>query len=534
MVEQQEDLYGKANQIMEDAVDKAGELLMQKPQIAEIILKQVLKCDPEHNAALQLLGLCKHRMGQNAEAVEIIQAVLDLDSENADNWNNLGLAYGGLNNSQRAIECILKAIELNPNQFLFKNNLALQYRGAGNYDKAIYYMKEAISIEEKPQLWLNLGGIYGELRNIDEAKKCFENAIKIDPEYAAAYVDLAFVYFLKGDWQNGFAAYEWRFFYYPQMRFYHNAYDPKKLWNGESSVKDKKILVYGEQGLGDIIQFARYAKELKDLGAHVIIHCPSNLDSVIRRIEGVGDTTNKDIINKTEEQFPEHDLQFSMMSFPHLLKCKTISGDPYIQPATLKFKEYMQQEYGNTFNIGIVWAGSPAHPHDKKRSIPLKFFRPIHDEQGIKLFSLQMESAKRQYGVTYRNMESDVSKVGDTCLEKFQPEQGIVDYNEGAEGMSVVDLTKMIQSFDDTATILAGLDLLICCDTATAHLAGAMGVPVWVAVPYNPDWRWTLEGDTTPWYKSMKLYRQTERDDWNQVFERMQKDLHEIVLQNKR
>jgi hypothetical protein len=149
------------------------------------------------------------------------------------------------------------------------------------------------------------------------------------------------------------------------------------------------------------------------------------------------------------------------------------------------------------------------------------------------LFSLQIESSKRQYGVTYRNLES-VAKPDDTCINKFIPQHGIVDYSENCEDMKIVDLTKMIQSFDDTATILAGLDLVVCCDTATAHLAGAMGVPVWVAIPYNPDWRWELKGDTTYWYDSMKLYRQPERDDWKSVFERMQKDLNETVLQNQR
>lgn len=119
------------------------------------------------------------------------------------------------------------------------------------------------------------------------------------------------------------------------------------------------------------------------------------------------------------------------------------------------------------------------------------------------------------------------------CFEKFQPDSGIVDYSEDCEDIKIVDLTKMIQSFDDTATILAGLDLLICCDTATAHMAGAMGKPVWVIVPFNPDWRWTLEGNKTMWYDSMSIYRQEQRDNWNGVFEKVAKDLYETVLQNK-
>lgn len=533
-MEQEENLLERATEIMDGAVEKAGELIMTKPIIAEIILKQALKCDPEHSTALQLLGLCKHRMGDNAEAVEIIQTALDLDDTSSDNWNNLGLAYGGLGNTKKAIESIKKAIELNPDQFLFKNNLALQYRSLGDYENAVRYLKEAIASCEKPQLWLNLGGLYGEMRQIEESERCFENALKIDPEYPAAYVDLSFAYQLKGEWKKGFAAYEWRFWYYPQMRFYHNSYDMNKLWDGKSDLNGKRVLVYGEQGLGDIIQFSRYAKDLKNRGAYVIIHCPTNLDSVIRRIEGVDETTNRDIVNDCGEKFPEYDYQFSMMSFPHLLDIEKIDGSPYIKPMTNSFKDYMKEEYGSTFNIGVVWAGSPSHPHDRKRSIPLKHFESIHNTEGVKLFNLQMEMRPRQYGVTYRNMESEVTKVDDACSERFQPNSEIVDYNEGGENMKLVDLTKMIQSFDDTATILAGLDMVICCDTATAHMAGAIGVPVWVAVPYNPDWRWTLEGDTTHWYDTMKLYRQPSQDNWAPVFERIQKDLNEIVLQNKR
>lgn len=540
MSDNNEELMQNANQIMDDAVDKAGELLMTKPHIAEIILKQCLRCDPEHNAALQLLGLCKHRMGQNAEAIEIIQTVLDLDPDNAENWNNLGLAYGGMGNSKKAIDCIKRALELKPDHFLFENNLALQYRSLGDYDNAIKSMRRAISIDEKPQLWVNLGGMYGELLQLDEAEKCVRSALKLDPEYSAAYIDLAFIYHLRGDWKTAFAAYEWRFFYYPQMKYYHNAFDPQKTWDGTSDLNGKRVLIYGEQGLGDIIQFVRYCKYLKEKGAYVIVHCPLSLDAVVRRVEGVDETTNRDIFNDTGEKFPEYDYQFAMMSFPYLLHLEMITGEPYIKPATDGFKDYMKTEYGDTFNVGIVWAGNPAHPHDQRRSIPLKHFRKLHDTPGVKLFSLQIESAKRQYGFTYRTADNivktakDISDPKDTNAEKFIPQNGIVDYNEDCEDMKIVDLTKMIQSFDDTATILAGLDMVICCDTATAHMAGAMGVPVWVAIPYNPDWRWQMKGDTTHWYDSMRLYRQPSKGDWESVFDRIQKDLYEVVLQNKR
>lgn len=531
--EQPVSVLDKANDIMNEAVEKAGELLCTKPHIAEIILKQLLKCDPEHLSGLQLLGLCKHRMGENAEAVEIIQTALELDPDNADNYNNLGLAYAGLSEHERAIEAIEKAVALKPKQFLFKNNLALQYRAIGDFEKAVKTLREAIDASPKPQLWLNLGGIYGEMKDIENARRCFEAALDMDPEYPAAHVDMAFVHHLTGDWKKGFESYEWRFWYYPQMKFYLNSFDMNKVWNGKDDLNGKTVLIYGEQGMGDIIMFARYAKLLKARGAKVILQVPQTLADLVKRIDGVDGVNTHDIYTGQGEPLPEYDYQFSLMSAPHLLGVHEIDGSPYIKPVTNKFRDYMQSEYPGTFNVGIVWAGNPAHPHDIKRSIMLKNFKPLQEVSGVKLFSLQMDLRKRQYGASYRSMKDDSGSVNDTCLNKFQAEKGVVDYCEGCDDMKLTDLTQMIQSFEDTCTVLSGLDLVICCDTATGHLAGAMGLPVWMMIPYNPDWRWQIEGDTTPWYNSMRLFRQTQRDDWESVLQRVAKELNETVLQNK-
>lgn len=526
-------LFERADDIMNGAVEKAGEFLMNKPEISEILLKQVLKCDPDHFAAIQLLGLCKHRLGKNVEAIEMIKHALDLDGSNSDNWNNLGLAYGALRNFDKGIDCIKKAIDLNPRQFLFKNNLALQYRSLGNYEYAVKYMLEAIEVEEKPQLWLNLGGIYGEMKDTENSKKCFYNALRLEPEYPAAYIDLAFAYYLEGNWKKGFEAYEWRFWYYPQMKFYHESYDMEKLWDGKADLNGKRVLIYGEQGVGDIIQFIRYAKNLKKLGAYVIIHCPISLSGLFKNVEGIDEINNRDIVNNTGDKFPEYDYQLSIMSFPYLLNLDEIDGSPYIKPTTDAFKEHLIKEYPNTLKIGIVWAGSPAHPNDKKRSIPLKYFEPLSKISGVKLFNLQLDTRPRQYGATYRDPQTPV-KDSSPLADKFLAEEDIVDYNKDCDNLKIVDLTKMIQSFEDTATILAGLDMVICCDTAVAHLAGAMGIPTWIAIPYNPDWRWTFEGDKTHWYDSVTLFRQEKAGDWESVFKKIENNLkaysNEVVL----
>jgi len=525
-----EEIFEKADAIMDQAVETAGELLSDKPRVAEVILKQLLKVDPEHLSGLQLLGLCKHRMGQNSEAVEIIQTALDLDPTCADNWNNIGLSYGGLDNYHRAIDCLEKAIELKPEQYLFLNNIALQYRHIGEHERAVEALEKALSLEEVPQVMINLGSVYGEMNDLEKSQKTFERAIEISPNYAAAHVDLAMNFFLQGEWKAGHNEYEWRFDYYPQMSHYKNAYDMNKRWNGKVPLKDKRILIYCEQGSGDAIQFVRNVSQLKDMGAYVMLHCAESLNAVLAPF--VDQIINKNIVTGEGDEFPEYDYQCAIMSLPHLLDNIEISGKPYIKAPTDKFREHLAKEYGNSFNIGIAWAGSPAHPRDKSRSIPLKHFQPLQEVDNVQLFSLQMDVRKREYGlVHFPTKQDEQGKM--TQLSNFQAEKNVVDYCEGCEDMNLVDLTSMIQNFEDTSTILAGLDLVICCDTALLHLAGAMGVPAWGVLAYNPDWRWEIEGDTSIWYDSVRLFRQTERDNWEEVFGRVKEALNEELLARK-
>lgn len=509
-----------SKKIMDDATDKAAELLETKPAIAELILKQLLRVDPEHSTGMQLLGLAKHRLGKNAEAIEIFQVALELDPGNADNYSNIGIAYGALGSHERAISNIKKAIELNPKQYLFYNNLALQYRLIGDHKSAVSTLEQGIEMSpNQSQMWTNLGGIYGEMKQIKKSLECFEKALEVDACCAAAHVDIAFAHHLLGEWEDGFYSYEWRFEYFPQMDFYKKAYDQSKRWNGVDSLEGKTILIYAEQGLGDCLQFLRFIPKLKARGCKVIIHCPEGLELIVKRHEGVDGTSTRDIVNNTGEELPEYDYQCAMMSLPHLLKCFKYSGKPYIKPVTTNFKKYIDDEYGtDKLKIGIMWAGSPAHPHDQRRSIPLKHFRQIYNTEGLTLFSLQFDTRPRKYG----GFEMRPGSEGK-----------IVDYSEGCEGMKLIDLTTMIKNMEDTCTILAGLDLVISCDTSVVHLAGAMGVPCWMLLPYNPDWRWGLDGDTTVWYDSVKIFRQQERDDWAGVFQEVQKELNETLLQNK-
>lgn len=498
----------KAQAIVDHAVEVIKEKLMAQPLYAEVICQQLVRACPKYANGFHLLGLIKQRLQQFDEGVVIIKRAIELDPENPDNYNNIALCYANLGEYDLAKQNLDKAIFLK-NNYLYYNNLALQYRQTREYERAIELFEKAILINgnKDPQLWNNLGGIYGELKDLDKALECFNKAFELDHDFSAAHVDLAFTYHLMGDWVNGFDEYEWRVRHFKQLDHYKRQYNQDKKWDGKQSLEGKTIMVYGEQGLGDVIQFSRYLKKLKiDLGAaKVIYHCPAVVESIMSRIEGVDETFVGDIVSVQNLKMPEYDYQCMSMSLPHLLKDYKPTGEPYLTSlATLPFVDYEDK-----LKIGIVWAGSPAHPNDSTRSMFLNEFRPIHDLEGVKLFNLQVNYRKRIY----------------TMGKK------IVDLTDGCEGMGIVDLTSMIESFEDTATIVSGLDLVIAVDTAIVHLCGALGIPCWMLVPYNPDWRWGIEGDTTCWYDSVKIYRQNVRDNWPEVMERVKQDV--LVLQNQ-
>ena len=294
----------RAEGIMDSAVQKISELIPTNPMMAEIVCKQLLRCNPEHPDGLHLLGLSKHRLGKHVEAIEIIQTAIELYPENVDNYNNIALAYACIDEFDRAVASLKKALELKPGNPLYLNNLALQYRNLNQHDKAVEITREALAFEEKPEIWTNLGGIYGEMRNLDEAEKCYRRAMELDPNYSAAHVDQTHVYFLRGDWENAHKEHEWRFKYFGQLAYYLEKYDQTKLWDGEADINGKTFLVYSEQGMGDCIQFSRYLPQLKSRGAKVIYHVPKPLRLIMERQDFVDQVFNA--IDEEGIEKPDH------------------------------------------------------------------------------------------------------------------------------------------------------------------------------------------------------------------------------------
>lgn len=512
-----------AEAIVKEALDKAVEVIAEKPLYAEMILSQLLRAIPDHSKATHLLGLAKQRVGKHEEAVVLISRAMEMEPDNLDNYNNLALSYAHLDDYDKAIEYLEEAVARNPQHHIYLNNLALQYRQKKDFMRAKDIFIRALAVKSTPEIWCNLGGLYHEMKDIDQAIHCFETAVVLDPACSAAHVDLAFSLCSKGEWEKGFTEYEWRFRHFHQLHEYLKAYESIPPWKGED-LTGEHIIIYGEQGNGDVIQFSRYIRNLKKMGAFVTVHCPIPLQSLLLSVDGIDRTMAPDDWvsfagwladeSRSHNHYGDYNYHCSLMSLPDLLKDYTITGEPYI-----KIDERMNlrasKDYSQTYNIGIVWAGSPAHPNDEIRSMFLRDFIPLSQLPGVKLFSLQVGGCKRAYTNGKR----------------------IVDYAQGAEEMSLVDMTPEIQNYSDAAKIIAGMDLIVSVDTSIVHLAGAMGVKCYMLTPYNPDWRWGMEGVITPWYDSLKLYRQDRPNDWSHVMERIVEDVRresEVLLQNIR
>jgi len=320
---------------------------------------------------------------------------------------------------------------------------------------------------------------------------------------------LACVLISVGKFEKGYEEYEWRF-KLPKVKQFTNLLPKVPIWNGEP-LKNKRILLFCEQGGGDLVQFIRYAKLLD---GHVSVTATNNLVKLVTQCEGVDEVIpfNSDDATTLPENF---DYMVSMMSLPkyfginkskEYIKPKPVSpwwNEPSRSPGASKTAKKIDK---NNFNIGIVWAGNDMHEHDFARSCHLKHFEVLQDIPKVKLYSLQKGEQKRTWKT-----------------------DGNVNLLEGSENVKYEDYTSFLDDFNDTANFIKELDLIISVDTATAHIAAAMGKPVWLLMGFYPDYRWGIKKNKTHWYPSMKLFRQKDYGkDWNYVFANVKKELEKL------
>lgn len=480
--------------------------------------QRAVELKPDFAEAYNNLGNVQRELGQFDEAIANCRQALRLKPDLADAHNNLGAAHSAQRHWEDAAASYRQAIALRPNHAEAHSNLGNALRELGRVDEAIFSLRQALQLKPdfaeahgglamalsqqgdlegalascqealrlRPDLasaHLSMGFILSELGRRSEAMACCDRALELQPDMPDAHKNRSLVLLLEGKLTEGWAEYEWRWKCpeLPERPF------PHPLWDG-SPLDGKRIMLHAEQGFGDTLHFVRYARLVRERGGRVVLVCQRPLVELLRRCEGVEEVAAQG------DPLPPFDVHAPLLSLPRIFNTTldTILGDvPYLKGDPAKTAQWRDELAGVTeFKVGIAWQGSRTHRRDRGRSIPLSYFAPLSAQSGVRLYSLQ-----KNYG---------------------QEQLGQVSF-----GDRIVDLSPRLDSFVDTAAAMENLDLVICCDTSVAHLAGALARPVWVAVATVPDWRWLLERDDTLWYPTMRLFRQHRRGDWQDVFARI-------------
>jgi tetratricopeptide (TPR) repeat protein len=343
---------------------------------------------------------------------------------------------------------------------------------------------------------VNRGDALMKLARLEEALASYDEALKLDPEQIDANFNASLARLCLGDFRAGWKQYEYR---WKKKEFQRREYS-RPMWRGERDIEGKTILLVHEQGLGDTIQFVRYAPLIADLGASVVVGTQPPLKSVVATVPGISRIVGDG------EVLPEFDFFSPMLNLPMTFgtELATIPANiPYIRPFKERLAKWRDRFVDdNRVRVGVCWAGNCAHLNDRNRSIALERLANVLSVPDIDFVSIQKD-------------------VGDAQAELLR-----------AHG--VRQLGQEFQDFSDTAAVVALLDLVVAVDTSVAHLAGAMGKAVALLVPFSPDWRWLLERTDSPWYPTMRIFRQDAVGDWDRPLERLRQELIGVARRGAR
>jgi len=457
-------------------------------------LRRALELKPEYAEAYNNLGIAFGDKGLHVEAIAAYEQAVRLKPDFAEAHNNLGIALGNKGLHDQAVVAFQRALQLNPRYVEAQINLGNALRDQGLVDQAISAYQQALRLGPGvAEGHYNLAVALHDKGQLEEAIAACRRALRIKPGYAQAHYTLSSLLLLKGDFERGWSEYEWRWKWkdFPSAR--REFSEPR--WNGED-LSGRTILLYAEQGLGDTIQFVRYAPMVAARGGKIVLECQAQLLRLLQGLPGV-----ERVLSKGELP-PRCDLQCPLLSLPGIFgtRVETIpAAIPYLTANADLSRRWAARVAANgaELKVGVVWAGGPRHTNDRNRSMPSSHLAPLAKVSGIKLFSLQK---------------------GEVASET----------SRAAEQMKLIDHTADLHDFADTAALVTNLDLVIAVDTAVAHLAGALGKPVWVLLPYTPDWRWMLEREDSPWYPTMRLFRQKSWGDWGEVIDGVVEALHAL------
>ena len=528
---------------------------------AERLYARVLKAAPEHFDALHLLGLAKAQSGQMGEAFRLMSAALKINGQAPELLMNFANVLHALKRDAEALNCLDKALTLrpgDPDALLNRGNalltlgrpqealasfdavlvrnprqadallgrggahaalgrpepaladfdaaLALGHPGAsynrgnalaelGRYAEAVAAFDRTLSVAPNhAQAWNNRGNVLTALKRHHEAVESFGKAIALQKDYADAHLNCALALLVLGDWQRGFQEYEWRW-QRSGMTDTRRGYS-RPLWLGEYPLARKIILLHAEQGLGDSIQFARYASLLAQAGAAVVLEVQAELKTLLTALQGVASC------HAHGEKLPAYDVHCPLGSLPLAFKTEPVTVPaelPYLRAGEAHLAKWRQRiEALPGKRIALAWAGNASHANDRNRSIDLKLLEPLLTLDGVSYLSIQHD---------LRGNDAQIL----------------------AHHANVTHLGEELSDMADTAAIAALADLTVSVDTSVAHVAGGLGRPLWVMLPFAPDWRWTLNGEHTPWYPQARLFRQAALGDWPSTVATLRAELARFV-----
>jgi hypothetical protein len=375
-------------------------------------------------------------------------------------------------------------------------NLGVSLSDLGQFDEALVWLRGAVRLRpDSADAWDNVGMTLARQGHWDEAMKCYDEAIRLRPDFGEARRNRALGWLAHGDFERGFPESEWRL----KCRNPPGFDFPPPRWGGEP-LDGRTILLHYEQGLGDTLQFIRFAPLVKQRGGRVWLYCQASLVRLMSLCQGV------DLVFDNKSPVPDFQLHVNLMSVPAIVgtTAATFPSKPYLAAdgATIgRWRQALSRALGvadldSIFKVGIAWQGNPQNRIDRWRSFPLAHFSQIAQFSGVRLINLQKGAGTEQ-------------------LAALAGQFPVVQLDGRIEGLDDG------RDFLDTAAVMSLLDLVITPETAVAHLAGGMGVRTWVALSHVGDWRWMVDGDTCPWYPSTRMFRQTTLGDWDGVFRRM-------------
>jgi tetratricopeptide (TPR) repeat protein len=479
-----------------EALNARALIKVAKGEVTEALddLKQALHFKPDYAEAHHNLGVTLAREKRLDEAIAALRQALRFKPDYADACLNLARALEEQGKMDEAIAAYQKALPLRPQDAATHNALGLLLAKRGDTDEAAPAFQQAIKLDPNHAGYRNnLGVALSELGRPGESLEHFEAAVRLNPDHAEAHKSRALTWLHLGDYERGWGEYEWR--------LKCNDSKPRSfrqpVWGG-ASLEGKRILLYTEQGIGDTFQFIRYAPLLADRGALVAVECAASLVAILRTCPKIAHVVAHG------GPLPEFECQAPLMSLPRLFEttlANVPANIPYLSAEPLLVERW-RRELGTvkTFKVGIVWQGNPGNGSDWRRSIPLTSVAPLARIPGVQLYSLQKGKGTEQL--------ADV--IGE---------------------MPIIDLGGRLDfgSFMVTAAAMCNLDLIVSCDTSCVHLAGALGRPVWAALSYASEWRWLQTREDSPWYPTMRIFRQAKLGDWDGLFERMAEALHQKV-----